>query len=214
MANVVTLDEVRRHLRFPAADTADDASLQMHIDAADDVIRKECGEHVAVQYEDYYDGGTKLLFLIHRPVLSVELVEEGWGTANYVLDYVQVNSPPSQASSMFAYSIDNDETGIISRRTAGNVNIPFVKGVANIHVLYTAGRQPIPPVIKLAEMELIAHWWQGSQQRSAMTSGQYGYDATNQDFPRSGGLYTPINQGVPYRILEMLKPFRAEPIIG
>jgi hypothetical protein len=115
---------------------------------------------------------------------------------------------------LFAYSIDEPETGMISRRTGGNVLTKFRAGESNIRIVYTAGRNPIPPVIKLAELELIAHWWQNGQQRSAATSGQYGFDATNQDFPRSGGLYTPINQGVPYRILEMIKKYRSEPIIG
>jgi hypothetical protein len=47
-------------------------------------------------------------------------------------------------------------------------------------------------------------------------AGQYTYDSVNQDFPRSGvgaGLIS-INQGVPYRIIEMIKAYRAEPIIG
>lgn len=215
MANVVTLDEVRRHLRFPPADTVDDASLQLHIDAADEVMRKETGHNVAIQYSEYYDGGDPIIYLINKPVLSVEQIEEGWGFQNFSLDYVQVNSPPSMGS-LYAYSIDDAETGMISRRTGGNVMIPFMKGSSNIRVTYTAGRNPVPPVIRLAELELIAHWWQNSQQRSAAAAGQYTYDSVNQDFPRSGvgaGLIS-INQGVPYRIIEMIKPYRAEPIIG
>jgi len=200
-------------LRYPANDTQDDAAIQLHIEAADDVMRKECGDHVPHEYLETYDGGDNAIYLNHKPVLSVELVEEGWGWANYDLDYVQVNTPGSV--SMFAYSIDSSQTGMITRRTAGNINIAFFPGIANIKVLYTAGRDPIPPVIKLASLELIAHWWQNSQQRANMVATSSSFDAVNQDFPRSGAtIYTPINQGVPYRILEMLKPFRSEPIIG
>lgn len=215
MVNVVTLDEVRRHLRFPPADTVDDASLQVHIDAADEVMRKETGANIPTEHDEYYDGGNTAIYLINKPILSVELVEEGWGFANFTLDYVQVNSPPSSMS-MYSYSIDDMETGIISRRTAGSINIPFMRGVSNIRINYTSGRNPIPAVIRLAELELIAHWWQNSQQRAAAASGQYTYDSVNQDFPRSGlgaGLIS-INQGVPWRILEMIKPYRSEPIIG
>lgn len=215
MANVVTLDEVRRHLRYPAADTQDDAALQLFMDAADQVMVKECGANVAIQYNEYYNGGNSAIFLHNAPVLSVELIEEGWGFSTFVLDYVQVDSPV--VSTNFAYSIDDAETGYISRRTSGNVLIPFQAGTSNIHVVYTAGRNPIPPIIRLAELELIAHWWQGSQQRSpGAGANQFSYDTVNQDFPRSGPAagIIPINQGIPYRIIEMIKPYRSPPIFG
>lgn len=215
MTNVVTLDEVRRHLRYPAADTQDDAALQLFMDAADQVMVKECGANVAIQYNEYYNGGNSAIFLRHVPVLSVEQVEEGWGFATFVLDYVQVDT--AAVATNFAYSIDDPDNGYITRRTSGNVLIPFQAGTSNIHVTYTAGRNPIPPIIKLAELELIAHWWQGSQQRGMGTSSSaYSYDTVNQDFPRSGPAagMVPLNQGIPYRIIEMIKPYRSAPIIG
>jgi hypothetical protein len=214
MTNVVTLDEVRTHLRYPIADTQDDGAFQLYMDAADQAIRRECGDIVPQTYDDYYDGGTTSIFLIHTPILSVEGVEEGWGTANYVLDQVQVNTVGS--GSMFAYSIDNEETGIITRRTAGNVVIPFMRGSSNIRVTYTAGRLPVPSVIKLATLELIAFWWQNSQQRAFQQTTQYGYGAVDQDAARSGpsaGEIT-MNLGVPWKIIEMIKAYRSAPIIG
>lgn len=213
MANVVTLDEVRRHLRYPVADTQDDAAIQLFIDAADEVMKKECGANVAIQYDEYYDGGDSAIFLFNTPVLSIELVEEGWGFATFNLDYVQVDSPV--VATNFAYSIDDAENGYITRRTSGNVLIPFQPGTNNIHFVYTAGRNPIPPIIKLAELELIAHWWQNSQQRAGVQATQNSFAAVDYEIPRSGGAqYTSINQGVPWRIIEMIKPYRSAPIIG
>jgi hypothetical protein len=212
--NIVTLDQVRTHLRYPAANTQDDAHLQLFIAAADEVLQKECGDNVPHTFEEFYDGGDNAIYLNHKPILAIDLVEEGWGFANYTLDYIQSNSMPGNVS-MFAYSIDSPQTGMITRRTAGNINIDFFPGINNIKVLYTAGRDPIPPVIQLAELELIAHWWTNSQQRAGSAATPSSFDAVNQDFPRSGQqIYTPINQGVPYRIIEMLKPYRSEPIIG
>jgi hypothetical protein len=213
--NIVSLDEARRHLRFPAADTADDASLALFIDAADDVMRKETGDNVPILYDESHDGGDKFIFTYHKPVLSVENVEEGWGFQNYELDFVEVNSPPGQTG-IFSYSIDNSETGMISRRTAGNINTRFLKGVSNIRITYTAGRNPIPPVIRLATLELIAHWWQNSQQRTTGNSGAYSYDSVSEDLSRSGPFAGTISPyyGVPMRIIEMVKAFHAEPIIG
>jgi hypothetical protein len=90
-----------------------------------------------------------------------------------------------------------------------------VPGEANIHVVYTAGRIEIPEIIQLAELELIAHWYRNALQRAGASSSAYSYDSVNEDFPHSGNdIYTSINQGVPYRILEMIKAYRRGPIIG
>lgn len=214
MATIISLSDLRSYLRMPTTFTMDDAILtNILIPAVGDVIDRETGINVPKQYDEYYDGGDANIYLRNIPLLSVQLVEEGWGWINYTLDQVEVNSQP--AGSMFAYSIDSQESAQISRRSAGNVLVPFVNGSSNIHVTYTAGRQNIPETIYLAALDLCAHWYQNSLQRSMGTGTAAGYDYVNQDFPRSGSdIYTSINQGVPYRILEMLKPYRREPFIG
>lgn len=214
MTNIVTLDEVKNHLRYPISATQDDAALQFHIEAADDVLRKECGEILPQVYDETYDGGSTTLYTIHTPLLSVESIQEGWGYQNFVLDYVQANTVGTSGS-LYAYSIDNAETGQITRRTAGNTVTRFVAGTGNIRITYTAGRQPVPALIRLAELELVAFWWQNSQERASQQSQQYGFGAIDQEIPRSGGAqYTSINQGIPWRIIEMIKAYRAGPIIG
>lgn len=217
MADVVTLTDVKKHLRIPMTDTSNDVALMGFIAAADDCIEAECGEVVPKHYNEYYDGGGYVIYLRHRPLLSIQQVEEGWGWWNYELDYQQVNTVP--AGDLFAYSIDSIEAGGISRRSAGNVSIPFVPGRKNIRVWYTAGLPSIPGSIRLAALELIAHWWQNSQLRSMVQSGSsssspyMSYDQMNEDFTRSTGI-TGINSGLPYRVLELLKRHRRLPIIG
>lgn len=213
MADIVTLTDVKQHLRIPPTQSAEDFGLQGFIYAAEDVIRSECGEIIPKHYDEYYDGGNYVIYLRHRPIASVDNVEEGWGWLNYELDYQQVNTVP--AGNMFAYSIDSPDSGAISRRSAGNVVIPFVPGVKNIRVLYTAGRLSIPGAVRLASLELIAHWWQNSQLRSvAASAGFQAYDAgEGERYSRAPDFYG-INYGVPYRVLELLKPFRRLPIIG
>lgn len=214
MANIVTLDQAKAHLRYPITNTQDDAAIQFHIDAADDAIRKECGEVLAHTYDETYDGGVSSIFLYHVPVISIEGVQESWGFANYELDNVQPSS--IGAGSMFAYSIDNDDTGQITRRTSGNVVLPFTPGHSNIRVTYTAGRLPVPPIIQLAELELIAYWWQNSQLRASTSTSQYGFGAVDQSDVRSGpeaGIQS-VNIGIPWRIIEMIKAYRSAPIIG
>jgi hypothetical protein len=88
-----------------------------------------------------------------------------------------------------------------------------MRGEDNIRVTYTAGRAVTPPVIYLAVLELINHWWQNSQQRNIGVNGGQ-YDSVGEtEFTRATGL-TSINQGVPYRILELIKPYRRFPVIG
>jgi uncharacterized phiE125 gp8 family phage protein len=208
---IVTLADVKAHLRYPAGSNADDAALAGFIDAASDVIDTECNIVVPQQFEESYDGGDKELWLFHFPILSIELVRESWGMISY--DLTQVDSAATAMQGNFSYSIDEPDTGQLLRRSAGNANIPFQPGRGNIKVIYVAGRLAIPGTVRLAALELIAHWWQGSQQRSASGSMPRAYDSVNTDFSRALGL-TPINAGVPYRVIEMLKPFRRLPVMG
>lgn len=216
--SVVTLQQVRDHLRIPAANTADDDMLtNIFIPAVNDVIRRECGDMVAVEYDEYYDGGDTSIWLRHFPILSVEQVEEGWGFTNYTLNYVQVNTVGdtslANTSVLFAYSIDLPEEGQITRRYGGNVVAPFVAGEGNIRVTYTAGVDPIPGSVVLVALELINHWYQGAMQRYSGTTNVY--DAVAEDYARSGNAPQEMSSfGVPMRIIEPLKANRRTPIIG
>jgi hypothetical protein len=207
---IVGLEDVLAHLRYPAVNTQDDAALQGFINAATDVLRHECGDVVPLEYDEYYDGGDYAIATRHNPIISVQNVEEGWGFTNYELAFNQVNA--TEATNMFSYSIDNPEIGLISRRSGGNVNIRFMVGTANIRVTYVAGRAAVPGALRLAALELIAHWWQGSQMRATQYQSE-GYDAVDIDFSRTlGG--TEFNSGIPYRVLELIRPYRHIPFIG
>lgn len=213
-ADIITLAQAKTHLRIPPADTADDDAIQnVFIPAITDVIRAECGDVIPIEYDENYDGGDFSISVRHVPVLSVSLVQEGWGWTNYELDYVQVNS--DNATSMFAYSLDNKDSGTFTRRTAGNVNIQFMNGADNIRIIYTAGRSAIPGAVLLAALELLAHWWRGSQQRAAQYQ-ESGYDTVDVAQPTSGaaGGLIGINIGIPYAVLELLRPYRHSPYIG
>lgn len=212
MADVVTLVNLKAYLRIPPTDVTNDMALLAFIAAADDVLEAETGVVMPKHYDEYYDGGGNVLYLRHRPILSIEGVEEGWGWWNWELDFQQVNTVP--AGAMFAYSIDSPNAGGISRRSAGNVSIPFVPGRKNIRVWYTAGRREVPASITLAALELIAHWWQNTQLRAMANSTTYtSYDQINQDWTRSTGV-TSMNYGIPNRVIELLKLYRRIPIIG
>lgn len=218
MANIATLEDVKTYLRYPnPSDTSsDDAAIQWFMNAADEVIKFECGDILPQVYDEMHDGGEFSITTWRKPILRVMNVEEGWGWIDYELDFQEVNANP-KVTGMFGYSIDNYETGIISRRSFGNVNIPFMWGTKNIHVVYEAGETNVPGNVFLADLELIAHWWQNSQLRAVALAGtNVAYDAVE------GALYSRdtesgvqnINIGVPYRILEMIKGHRHDPFFA
>jgi hypothetical protein len=211
---LISLADVRAHLQIPTADTSWDDQLQnTFIPAVADIIKNECGDVMPYQYDEYYDGGTPTIWLHHPPVLSILSIQEGWGYTNYELDYVQVNA--TAATSMFAYSLDQSSTGQITRRSGGNVAIPFVCGDANIRVTYLSGRNSVPGGLKLAALELVAHYWRNSQQRLAQAPAT-GYDAVDMDQPGSGpqGGLIGLDLGIPEQVIELLRPYRHMPFIG
>lgn len=217
VTSILSLDQVRAHLRMPDQFTADDAMLtSLFIPAAQEAIEFETDYSVPTQFEEYHDGGDYSIWTWHKPILSVELVEEGWGWINFELNYVQVNTINlDNGDPIYAYSIDDPESGEITRRYGANVPAPFMRGESNIRIVYTAGRASVPPVLQLASLELVSHWYQNAMQRAGAGGNAAGYDAVNVDFPHSGAdITTTINQGVPYRILEMIKKHRKDPIIG
>jgi hypothetical protein len=213
VANIVTLADVKTYCQIPAGDTTYDSILPWFIAAADKVIEFECDDILPTLYDERYDGGQETIFLRHCPIYEVSNVEEGWGWINYELDFIEVNSP-APVFSMFAYSIDSIANGEISRRSAGNVTIPFRPGDKNIRVTYSAGLEVIPGNIILAELQLVAFWFRNSELRSmALAGAEVQYDnmigvAYTRD--TAGGLEN-IYMGIPNGILELIKSHGKRP---
>jgi hypothetical protein len=214
----ITLSEAKSHLRYPnpVQPNSDDLGLQIFIDAVQEVLTYECDDLTPTLHSERHNGGSYKIFTYHSPVLSVENVQENWGWITYDLDFQDAGADPA-STSMFGYSIDTPETGEISRRTVASTPIPFIPGEKNIFIQYTSGRATLPPDIKLAALELLAHAWQNSQLRSvSMSGGNIGYDAVE------GALYSRdtesgvqnINIGIPYRILEFIKGKRHMPFFA
>jgi hypothetical protein len=216
ITELASLSQVREYLRIPAANTGDnDILTTVFMPAAQAVIERELGRIVAYKVNaERHDGGRGEIWLREIPVLYIENCEEGWGYYDWELDDQEVNSIP--ALSMWAYSLDIPDEGLLTRRSQGNVNIPFMAGRNNIRVDYVAGRVDMPTNAVLAFLELLAHWYRVSQLRSSNQSAGGGFQPSaviNNDFTRATGI-TSINMGVPMEILELLKPDRRRPIVG
>lgn len=216
ITEIASLATIKTYLRMPnpTGSSGDDATIQMLMNAAQTVVEREVGAIVAKTIAaERHNGGKCELWLRHLPVLYIQNVEEGWGYYNWELDDQEVNQQP--ALSIWAYSLDIPEEGLVTRRGPGNVLYPFVHGRDNIRVDYVVGRNEMPANAVLVFCELVAHWYQESQLRSA-NQGTTGFSPSaviNQDFTRSTGI-TSINMGIPPEIIELLKPDRRRPIVG
>src|SRR5215469_17522418 len=132
---LVSLADMKAHLRFPSpsAPSAEDPILQGFIEAAEACIRFECDDILPTLYSERHDGGSFKIFLYHRPILTIKNLEENWGWIQYELDYQDQGTPASDTT-MFGYSIDNRETGEVSRRSVASVPLPFIPGEKNLFV--------------------------------------------------------------------------------
>lgn len=216
LTQIASLETVKNFLRIPnpTLPNADDTTIQILMNAAQAAIENEVGHIVPYQVTgERHDGGKAELYLRELPVLSVTAVQEGWGYWDWDLSDQQVNALP--ALSIWSYSLDNAEQGILTRRSAGSVLVPFVSGRNNIRVVYTAGRSVLPPNAELAFCTLVSFWYRSTQLRLASPTGQEGvvFNALNEDFTKSTG-DTSVNLGVPAAIIEMLKSDRRRPVIG
>jgi hypothetical protein len=212
VTEIVSLATLKSYLQIPVVDTSYDSVLtDIFIPAAQRVIERELGIIVprTIMAERHH-GGTGLVMLRVLPVLYIINVEEGWGFYNWELTEQPVNSQPPV--SIYAYSLDKPAEGYLTRRGPGNVCYPFVGGVDNIRVDYVAGRSEVPGSALLAALELIGVWFRQSQLRSS-NQAMAGFDAVNEDFTRTSAI-TSINMGVPYYVLELLKPDRRRPLIA
>lgn len=214
-SGIVSVTELKTHLRYPnpGDPTVDDDGLEGFIYAATEIIENECGKVVQRNVIEYHDGGQSSLYLRQTPVISVVEIIENWGFYNWELAEQPSTTVP--ATNLFAYSLDNPSQGRVTRRSTGNIAVPFMAMGGNfpnnIRVTYLAGRLVVPFAVRLATLELCAYWWQHSQQRQYAAGGSMAGNFNNM-VPDQGT--TAFNAGVPYRILEILKPHRRTPIIG
>lgn len=225
-APVVSLTNMKSYLRIPDTDTTFDATVQMLIDAAVDVLSYHVDDILPQTYTETYNGGSCSIWLYHKPVLSVLSVIENAGMLSFDLAFqditaVTVGSTGSEggtsATSIYAYSLDDPEVGMLTRRTVGNAVTPFAPGIRNVSVSYRSGYLVYPPAISLAVRELVAWFFQHDELRNTVADpGQMQYDATSREFVRSGenAGSMPITFGVPARIIDLVASHRRFPIFA
>lgn len=158
-ARLVSLGDVKDHLRIPDTDHTHDARLLQMIDAVAPVVEHITGPILIRQYEsERYDGGQPSISLRHRPVLSVENVVEYRGPIPYTLTQV----PTPDLGSIYSYTFETG--GRLVRRTVGGGITPFPPGLGQVYVSYTAGFTKTPENVREGTKELIRVNYQRSEQ--------------------------------------------------
>lgn len=157
---IISLADVKTQLNIKSANS--DEELRTWLGAATEVVEHFCGEMVVRSYTESHSGGKSALALYHSPVVTVSAITEFIGTVAYNLTL----QPVGQATSAYGYSIDDPEAGIITRRSTSSWPMPFMPGVNNVTVTYTAGRPVIPYAVQAAARLIIQHLW--TTRRGAM----------------------------------------------
>lgn len=197
----LTIEDAKDWLQIPAGDYTRDNSLQLIVDMACAWATNFTGRPIAAtRYDRRFDGWASwmgaFLMLPYYPVLEVVSVIEYWGIAG---PHVLLESSPTDQIDGFQL-VPN--TGRLNRVFPGNVQKPWFPGSRNVEVVWVAGFNPIPADIKVATLELIAHWFRNTQQMSGRPSNAITAAAEFEPAGESG-----LWQGVPYRCTALLSPY-------
>lgn len=172
---IISLAGAKRHLKIPAAKTADDAEIQDYLRAVTRICERYVGAIARTSYSQVFDGGVSRVAVDHRPVLSVTQVTE-FGTVLSASNYRVIA-----------------DSGVIVR-LAGQFEMPFLYGAGSVAVDYVAGATATPPNVLQAAKIILAHMWE--TQRSA---GGGRPPLGDEPVDTTGKAYT-----VPYRAQELL----------
>lgn len=205
-ATLVGLPELLDHLKIPPQDRIHDNTLLEYIEAVRPLIENLTGPILPTVYDEWYEGGHATISLRHKPsygygttpIFNIMAVSEYRGPIEYNLSLV---GTPTQGS---VYStMENDELGIIVRRTSGGGSTPFWRDPnhpqQSIHVIYQAGQEVVPSNVRRAALETIRWWYD--------TTMAVGKGAL------TGADYEPAKPMValPYHVEAMLAPTRRHP---
>lgn len=197
-------DDVLPWLQMTTSDIPAGSSLagnmQLITSMACDWVQDYLGRPVApTTFDRRFDGWSgwngAYLELPYYPVLEITSVIEYWGVSG-PHDLVE-STPTAQVDGWQCEYL----TGRLIRVFPGNVQKPWFPGSRNVEVVWVAGYNPVPPTIRTATLELVAHWWANTQQQSALRLP--GETVSDEFEPaETSGPFA----GVPLRIIDLLSP--------
>lgn len=166
--DLLTLDEGKRALNIPLADTSFDTEVASYITAVSQRIDDLCGPVVKRTVTgEVQDGGSDVVFPTYSPVLSVTTVTEylsGTGTA-------LTAETLTTAGDYLVEDLGTHNSRIMRRSRFGGR--PF--GAGKIAITYVAGRvndtASVSPKFKQGAAKMLSHMWKGDQGAGSATFG-------------------------------------------
>lgn len=142
---LTTLAKAKSWLDIPTAETAEDTRIELLINAASQLIEKEC-QRVLIQqsYTEYFDGARTNRILL--PQWPAQKPSEVNIDASWVFG-------ADTALASTDYEIQRNGELVLKDRY-------FPRGDRNIKVTYIAGYSPIPPDLEMACLMLTEYYYQ------------------------------------------------------
>lgn len=170
--DLISLDEAKRALNIPLADTTFDTEVASYVTAVSQGLDDLCGPVVHRTITDeVHDGGLDYILPIRTPVASVTTVKQ----------YLSGTATTLTAETV-AVSTTNDyllvavgtHGATIRRRSTWSDSV-FPAGRGNVVITYVAGRfantAAVSPKFKQGAAKMLAHMWRGDQGAGTSTFG-------------------------------------------
>ena len=193
--DLLTLDEGKRALNIPLADTTFDVEVASYISAVSQRIDDLCGPVVKRAVNDEtHDGGHEYVFPDLTPVASVaSLTQYSSGTATAL-----TAETPSVSTANDYLLVDAGSHASLIRRRARWSDAPFLPGRANVVIDYVAGRfentAGVSAKFKQGAAKMLSVMWKGDQGAGTVTFGA----------PVDDGDLGIIGFAIPRAVLELL----------
>lgn len=167
--DLLTLDEAKRALNVPLADTTQDTEIASYVTAVSRRIDAMCGPVVVRTVTgELHSGGAGMLFPNMAPVATI----------TSLVEYADTTATTLAAETNAAKTADNYLVGadgyVIYRRASGG-DSSFPVGRSNVVLTYTAGRYSatatVDPRFKQAAAIFLSHLWRFEQGQGSVTFG-------------------------------------------
>lgn len=203
--DLLTLDEAKRALNIPLADTTFDTEIASYITAVSQRLDDLCGPVVRRTITDeVQDGGGEFIFPVHTPVASVTSVAEySSGTATTLT--AETNS--TSTSNDYRLIGSGTHASLIRRRASWSDSV-FPAGRGNVVITYVAGRfadtGSVSPKFKQGAAKMLSVMWKGDQGAGTVTFGA----------PAEADTLGIIGFAIPRAVLELLANEVRPPVLA
>jgi hypothetical protein len=170
--DLLTLDEAKRALNIPLADTTFDTEVASYVTAVSQRLDDLCGPVVKRTITDeVHDGGYEYIFPNHTPVLSVTSVAQySSGTATTLT----AETVGTSTTANYLLIGGGTHESVIRRRSTWS-DTSFPAGRSNVVITYVAGRfndtGSVTPKFKQGAAKMLSLLWKGDQGAGTVTFG-------------------------------------------